>query len=232
MLGLILFAITTPVLGIILAHNKEIKKWLIPFGAGLLLTTIFTHLIPEIMQNESAHANGFAVVVGFGLYFLLSSCLAMCPHDEHNCSNEQHKGISKLLVTGFIVHAILDGLAIYSLSSSNVRDALIGLSVHRAIDGIALVALALTHKMPTKVIYEWFGLIIVATLMGFGAGTIGLPIATDTLTAFVCGTLIYILAADMIPETHKSNRREINILSMIVGIAVAYTLSSFSVHGA
>lgn len=231
MLGLILFAITTPVLGVILAHNQEIKKWLIPFGAGLLLATIFTHLIPEIMQNTMAQSTGWAMVAGFGLYFVLSSCLTMCPHDEHNCSNETHKGVSRLLVIGFLIHALLDGIAIYSLSSTGVRDALIGLSVHRAIDGIALVALAHVHKLPIKTLYEWFGFIIATTLVGYGLGTMNLPIPADHLTAFVCGTLIYMLAADMIPETHKSNRREVNIVSMLMGMAVAYTLANFTIHG-
>lgn len=231
MLGLILFAITTPILGIILANNQEIKKWLIPFGAGLLMATIFTHLLPEIMEHAHGQPTGWALVAGFGLYFVLSSCLTMCPHDEHNCTNETHKGISKLLVIGFVAHALLDGIAIYSLSTNGVRDALIGLSVHRAIDGIALVALAYTHKMPMKTIYEWFGLIIVTTLVGYGLGSMNLPIPADMLTAFVCGTLIYMLAADMIPETHKSGRREINIVSMLMGMAVAYTMANFTIHG-
>lgn len=230
MLGLILFAITTPVLGVIFAHNHTIKKWLIPFGAGLLLATIFTHLIPEIMEHSHGQPIGWALVAGFGLYFVLSSCLTMCPHDEHNCSNETHKGVSKWLVVGFLIHAMLDGISIYALSNNGVRDALVGLSIHRAIDGIALVALAHTHKMPMKVVYEWFGLIIAATIIGYGAGTLNLPIPTDTMTAFVCGTLIYMLAADMIPETHKSNRKEVNIISMILGMAVAYTLANFTIH--
>jgi len=230
MLGLILFAITTPILGVILAHNQEIKKWLIPFGAGLLLATIFTHLLPELMQNTLAQSTGWGLVAGFGLYFILSSCLTMCPHDEHNCTNETHKGISKLLIVGFLVHALLDGIAIYSLSNSGVRDALIGLSVHRAIDGIALVALAATHKMPLRTVYEWFGLIIVTTLVGYGLGSTNMPIPSDLLTAFVCGTLIYMLASDMIPETHKSGRREVNIVAMLMGMAVAYTLANFTIH--
>lgn len=230
MLGIILFTIITPILGVILAHNQEIKKWLIPFGAGLLLTTIFTHLIPELMQNTDAHSTGWAIVAGFGLYFVLSSCLVMCPHDEHNCSNETHKGVSKLLVIGFLVHALLDGIVIYSLSSTGARDALIGLSVHRAIDGIALVALAHTHKLPIKTIYQWFGLIIASTLGGYTLGTMNIPIPSEVLTAFVCGTLLYILAADMIPETHKNNRRKVNIVSIIMGMTVAYTLANFTIH--
>lgn len=231
MFGLILFAIITPILGVILAYNHEVKKWLIPFGAGLLLTTIFTHLIPEIMQNTIAQSTGWAMVAGFGLYFVLSSCLTMCPHDEHNCSNDNHKGVSKLLVIGFLAHALLDGIAIYSLSNNGVRDAMIGLSVHRAIDGIALVALAATHKIPLRTVYEWFGLIIISTLVGYGLGSMNLPVPADHLTAFVCGTLIYMLAADMIPETHKSNRRGVNIVSMTAGMAVAYTLANFTFHG-
>lgn len=230
MLGLILFAITTPILGIIFAHNQKLKIWLIPFGAGLILATIFTHLVPEIMQGDLASNAGWAMVAGFCLYFILSSCLTMCPHDDNGCTNKTHHGISKLLVVGFIVHAILDGIAIYSLSVDGVRDALIGLSIHRAIDGIALVALAHTHKLPTKTIYEWFGAITIATLVGYGIGNFNLPIPHEILTAFVSGTLVYMLAADMIPETHKNNRKAINIVAILMGLAVAYTITQLTVH--
>ena len=154
----------------------------------------------------------------------------MCPHDEHGCTNSTHKGVSNLLVIGFVVHAILDGVSIYSLSNNGVRDALVGLSIHRAIDGVALIALAHAHKLPIKTLYGWFAIVIASTLVGFGIGMVNLPIPEEYLTAFVCGTLIYMLTADMIPETHKNNRLTVNLMSMLMGMIVAYTMTNFTIH--
>lgn len=231
MLGLILFAITTPVIGVILAHKQELRQWLVPFGAGLMLTTICTHILPEIFEHAHGAPVGWALLAGFGLYFVLSAFLIMCPHEhDQHCTNDKHKGISILLILGFVIHALIDGVAIYALSEQGVRDALIGLSVHRAIDGVALVALAIAYKMPTRTIYEWFGLILASTIAGYGIGTTNLNIPTDMIVAFACGTLLYILAADMIPQAHKNNKKEINIVSMLVGIALAFTLSNLTIH--
>ena len=130
-----------------------------------------------------------------------------------------------MLIAGLFIHAILDGMAVFVFSASNVRDAMVGLTIHRAFDGVALVALAQVYHVNRQILYEWIGQIIAATCLGYFGASCGMQLPEGIMAGFVSGTMLYILSTDVIPATHKHNQKLINIVALLIGFVAVYLLA-------
>lgn len=231
MIALIVFVLVTPLIAISISlwQSSQFVRWLMPFGAGVLFASIFGHLLPHVLHDTPAHDVGWALIAGFGLYFVLVNFMPVCHHEEleentnehaANCGNANHRGITSLLLIGLVAHALLDGVALAVLGSES--GTILGMCIHRAMDGLALIAMAQSYKLSKQHIYALLATITCATVAGFALGSNGLHLPLGILQAFTAGTLLYILTTDVIPAAHRHGTKWVNVSAMALGFAVMY----------
>ena len=176
---------------------------LIGFAAGVMLSIAFVHLLPESVEhNPTAIIYAFA---GFLAMFAIQYFIFFHPcHDEH-CG--VHLGT--LSTFGLSLHSLFDGIVIS-----------IGFDANAYIGLMTTIAIML-HKLPD-------GITPIGTLIGmlFSAQITHL---IGNFLAFTAGTFIYLSAADLIPETHKSSNKKAGIC-LFVGVILVCILGYISSH--
>lgn len=201
-------------------YAKRNSVYFISFAAGIMLATSFFHLIPEAIE-QSANVPAW-VLCGFLIFYIIQNFLVTihpCP-DEH-CEVHQ-LGIMSFI--GLTVHSLLDGIAIavgFEVSATIGLFTAIAVILHEFPEGLITTGILIHTGEPRKKI--WTYSIIVASATPFGAITSLLflknlpPNILGILLAITAGSFIYLAAADLIPEIHKSNRK-INSIILIFGI--------------
>lgn len=222
-------------------HIKGTHRFIIPVALGMFLGIVFFELIPETL--EASHYGNYAIVGGFLAFYFLSHLLRNYHHHQHGEHDDCHhhgtnKSSASLILVGDAIHNIADGIVIASAFLINP-----GLGIATTI-GIAL------HEIPQEI--AEFGVLLHAGYTKKKAALYNLLSATSiilgvvisylflsfgdylwVLTGIAAGNLLYIAAADMIPELHgEEHRRHFKktFLSTLAGLAIIVTLLTY-LHG-
>ena len=206
---------------------NSITHILIAFAAGTLLGGAFFHLLPESMNEIDVGLSLSLALAGFVLFMIVESFFHW-----HRCEDCKIHPFSYMMVVGDSIHNFLGGIIIAAsfLSSISV--------------GIATTIAILAHELPQQL--GIFGVLIKggfarnkAILYSFAAQStvilgaiVGYFLATETqsfvplLIPFAAGNFIYIAAADLVPEMHKSegSRKIISILVFVLGLLFMYII--------
>ena len=192
----------------------------ISFGAGVLLSAGFLHMLPESIASIGGKC-GYFVLAGFLLLFFAEQVTMTHACAEEACPN--HKvGLSALF--GLSIHSIIMGLAL-------------GVSFHESKDhhvAIAMLLAVLIHKIPETLALAglllasaWskpksFAAIVTFSLMGPLGLLLSSSYAGNILGAAMgisTGTFIYIAASDLLPHIHKhEEHRWWNLTAFVVGL--------------
>uniref|UniRef100_A0A2M4BU97 Putative zip-like zinc transporter n=1 Tax=Anopheles marajoara TaxID=58244 RepID=A0A2M4BU97_9DIPT len=137
---------------LIMSLSEEKLKNVSVFGAGLLVGTALTVIIPEgirSLYDERSLEVAVAASKGQGT----SSGVAAVP-GEHQHNDEHSSTIGLSLVLGFVFMMLVDQVSSRRTEGSNERNltATIGLVVHAAADGVALGAAATTSHSDVEMI--------------------------------------------------------------------------------
>ncbi len=102
--------------------------------------------------------------------------------------------------------------------------------MHRFSDGIGIVSLLLASRTPRSEIYRWVSLVAVAPVVGVIVGLL-LPIPDEVLggmLAVFAGFFLYIGAAELLPEAHRTDRSRWVVVATLTGVAAIYGFSVFA----
>uniref|UniRef100_A0AAG5DVD7 Uncharacterized protein n=1 Tax=Anopheles atroparvus TaxID=41427 RepID=A0AAG5DVD7_ANOAO len=135
---------------LIMSLSEEKLKNVSIFGAGLLVGTALTVIIPEGIRSLYDERSLEEAAKGHGT----ASGLPAQEH-KHEHSNDEHSGtIGLSLVLGFVFMMLVDQVSSRRTEGSNERNltATIGLVVHAAADGVALGAAATTSHSDVEII--------------------------------------------------------------------------------
>jgi ZIP family zinc transporter len=102
--------------------------------------------------------------------------------------------------------------------------------IHRFSDGIGIVSLLLASRTPRAQAYRWVGIVAVAPVLGVLLG-LALPIPDQVLggmLAIFAGFFLYIGAAELLPEAHRSDRSRWIVVATLFGVAAIYAFSIFA----
>jgi zinc and cadmium transporter len=210
----------------LLIQKKRLKKillLLVGFSAGAMMGGAFLHLIPEAIEESSWNIVGVAILIGFGVFFIIERILMWhhCHEQEGECDVHTF-AYTNLIGDG--VHNFIDGMVI---------------AVSFSVDfnlGIATSIAIVLHELPQEIsdfgvlIYAGFSrlkallfnlasaaLAIVGALVGyFLSGRV--ENLMSWLLPLAAGGFIYIAASDLIPELHKEKNLKKTILSFILFI--------------
>ena len=210
-----------------------LKQWsshglhvLASVSAGVLLGTVFLHLLPELthelaLDGRDGRLTWVVGLIGFLLLFFVEKVWLAPSHAD------SHQLVWLASYTGLCVHAAVAGLALA---------AVVGDSSAQAVGAPVLVAIVV-HKVG-----ESFSLATVMRLAGLGAARMGLllglfalvtpvgvligqawsgggPSAT-VVEGFACGTFLYVAACDLLPEVfHGESGRWLQGIAVVAGAA-------------
>ncbi|MCV0402204.1 MAG: ZIP family metal transporter [Chloroflexi bacterium] len=212
---------------------------IIAVGAGIRIGAAYFDLIPESVEHlgGSLDLAMLFTAVGFLAFYAIEKLTAL--HVGHETATEldhgeaSHRHIGFMGGVGMSFHSLLDGVALAAgLSIGGGLGLVIAAVVimHRFSDGIGIVSLLLASRTPTREIYRWVALVAVAPVVGVIIGLL-LPIPDGVLggmLAVFAGFFLYIGAAELLPEAHRSDRSRWVVVATLVGVVAIYAFSAFA----
>jgi len=225
---------------------------LMSFAAGIMLAVAFLYLIPEAVHlgyESEVHVDGtehtgdgkfvfLMVLLSFVIFHAIESIISIHPrHDVEATGPHKHGRLSILSITGLAFHSLIDGVIIAVGFKAGSRIGImmtIAVILHEMPEGIVTTSILLHDAMARARIF-WFSLLVAAaTPVGAIVSYLLLGEASENLLrmllALAAGSFIYIAATDLIPETHREEKR-FNTVVLIGGIAVLYFIGRLMGHG-
>jgi zinc transporter ZupT len=99
--------------------------------------------------------------------------------------------------------------------------------VHRFSDGIGIVSLLLASRSSRQAAYQWVAVVAIAPVLGVVLGLV-IPVADQILGAMLAlfaGFFLYIGAAELLPEAHRSDQSPRVVLATLAGVVAIYLFS-------
>lgn len=222
-------------------HLAGTNRYVIPTAIGVFLGVVFFELIPETLE-AGGELGSLPIIIGFLSFYLLSHILHTYHHhhdsrhdDEDGC--EDHTGASMLLI-GDAIHNLADGIVIATAFMINPMVGVattLGVALHEIPQEIAEfgVLLRAGYSKAKAIMYNFlsatsviFGVVITFTLANSLAEYVWI------LTGLAAGNLLYIAAADLLPNVHKDSRESGTVvnsfLATLIGLVMIVTLLSWS----
>lgn len=198
---------------------------LLSFGAGVLLSAAFLHMLPAAIPDLGP-STGLFLLLGYLLMTLLERFTMAHPCGEEACPNH-HIGLTAFF--GLSVHSVISGMALgvglLEAADMHVSLALLAaILVHKVPETLALMGLFAASGWSRKriivflVLYSIMGPI--GILVGAGLG-IKSPWLLSCALAVSAGTFLYIASSDLLPQLHKKMKQEwIHFLAFLAGLAL------------
>lgn len=199
------------------------------------------HSEPSVNDNHSISENKMIflmIVIAFVIFSIIESLIRI--HPRHDCGDEtphKHSVLSVLSITGLTLHSLIDGVIIAVGFKAGFRLGImttIAVVLHEVPEGIITTSILLHDTMKKNMVFFFSLLVAIATPIGAISSYFLIGEAESNilkiLIALAAGSLIYISASDLIPETHKSEKR-LNTIFLIAGIIIFYVIGNFVNHG-
>ena len=209
---------------------------IIAIGAGIRIGAAFFDLIPEAasLLGGSLDAVMLATAVGFLAFYGIEKMTAV--HVGHEAAAEldhgeaEHRHVGLIGASGMSIHSFLDGVALAAgLAVGGGLGLVIAVVVivHRFSDGISVVSLLLASRTPAREAYRWLSIVAIAPVLGVLLGLV-VTVPDDILgmmLAVFAGFFLYVGAAELLPEAHRSNRSRWVVIGTLGGVVAIYLFS-------
>jgi ZIP family zinc transporter len=209
---------------------------IIAVGAGIRIGAAFFDLIPEaaVLVGGSLDTVMLATAVGFLAFYGIEKLTAV--HVGHEAAAEldhgdaAHRHVGLIGASGMSLHSFLDGVALAAgLAVGGGLGLVIAVVVivHRFSDGISVVSLLLAARTPAREAYRWVSVIAIAPVLGVLLGLV-VTVPDDVLgvmLAVFAGFFLYVGAAELLPEAHRSDRSRWVVLGTLGGVVAIYLFS-------
>lgn len=211
---------------------------LLAFGAGVLLSAAFLHMMPAAIP-QLGEATGFFVLLGYLVMTVLERFVMAHPCGEEACPNHR-LGVSALI--GLSVHSVISGIALgiglREAADFSVSFALLAaILVHKVPETLALMGLLTASHWRKKTIFLslfFFSLMGPSGILLGAFLNIGSPTVLGAALAISAGTFLYIASADLLPQLHKKMKQQwLHFFAFILGL-LALSFEAFhhlSGHG-
>jgi ZIP family zinc transporter len=212
---------------------------IIAFGAGIRIGAAYFDLIPESVEHLGGSLDQAMLFTAFGFLAFYAVEKVTTLHVGHETASEldhgeaEHRHIGFIGAAGMSLHSLLDGVALAAgLAVGGGLGLVIAfvVVVHRFSDGIGIVSLLLASHTPRIQMLRWVGLVAAAPVVGVVLGLL-IPVPDHILGALLAtfaGFFLYIGAAELLPEAHRSDRSRLVVLATLAGVAAIYAFSMFA----
>ncbi|HKB53427.1 MAG TPA: ZIP family metal transporter [Ramlibacter sp.] len=209
-------------------HRRSLL-FIMAFSSGLLIGVAFLDLIPEVVE-ASAHEGipirplMVTVVIGFLGIFLLEKLTIIHSEKQHDAPGHHHH-VGLVGAIGLSFHSFLDGLAIGVGFEAGTRVGivvLLAVVAHDFADGLNTVTFMLATRNSTMRTGVLLGIDALAPVVGaLCAGLFRIdPRVIAFQLSFFSGFLLYLGAADLLPQVHEQPRTAL-IAATVGGLLTA-----------
>ena len=209
---------------------------IIAVGAGIRIGAAYFDLIPESVEHlgGSLDVAMLCTAIGFLAFYAIEKFTTL--HVGHETATEidhlapTHRHVGIIGASGMSLHSFLDGVALAAgLAVGGGLGLVIAAVVilHRFSDGIGIVSFMLASRTPLAETYRWVTVVAVAPVLGVIIGLL-LSVPDEVLggmLAVFAGFFLYIGAAELLPEAHRSDRSRWIVLATLAGVAFIYLFS-------
>jgi zinc transporter ZupT len=231
-----LFALTalvsTSAGGLFALRFRDQLHLILGFTAGVLLGVVTFDILPEIFALSGEHALDttgplIALVAGF-LFFHSVEKLALIHHvHEEEYAAHRHPQVGLLSALALIGHSFMDGVGIglgFQVSETVGLAVAIAVIAHDFADGLNTVGLMLSHHNTTRRSVGMLALDAFAPVLG-AVSTLFFRVPPAILAlylGFFAGFLLYISAADILPEAHSQYSSTLTIVLTCFGVVFIF----------
>jgi zinc transporter ZupT len=219
-----------------LRHRRHLPL-ILGFTAGVVLGVVGFDLLPELFRLTFTHALDptwpmVALVAGFLLFHSAEKLLLIHTAHEPSYTDHHHPDVGLLSALALAGHSFLDGMGIGFGFQVSPR---VGVAVAAAVvahdfaDGLNTVGIMLAHGNSDARATAMLIADAMAPLLGAAASLfVSLsPMALSLYLGFFAGFLLYIGAADILPEAHsrQSSPRIIALTCLGAALMLAVSLA-------
>ena len=209
---------------------------IIAIGAGIRIGAAFFDLIPEAVELLDGSLDQVMVATAFGFLAFYAIEKLTAVHVGHEAAAEldhgdaAHRHVGIIGASGMSIHSFLDGVALATgLVVGGGLGAVIAVVVviHRFSDGISVVSLLMASRTPRQQAYRWVAVVALAPVLGVLLGLIvTIPDqALGVMLAVFAGFFLYVGAAELLPEAHRSDRSRWVVIGTLGGVVAIYAFS-------
>ncbi len=222
----ILFSIgtfcSTCIGGLFALRFRDRLHFVLSFTAGVILGVVSFEILPEIFrlaheQERDPTWAMVALVLGFLVFHSLEKFLLIHHVHEADYATHRHPDIGILSALSLSGHSFMDGVGIglgFQVSASVGSLVAIAVISHDFCDGLNTVSLMLVNGNTTRRSIAMLLMDAIAPVLG-AVSTVFFhvpPFVLMLYLGFFAGFLLYIGAADILPEAHSQNRPSITLL--------------------
>jgi len=209
---------------------------IIAIGAGIRIGAAFFDLIPEAADLLGGALDQVMLATAFGFLAFYAIEKLTAVHVGHEAAAEldhgdaAHRHVGVIGASGMSIHSFLDGVALAAgLAVGGGLGVVIAMVViiHRFSDGISVVSLLLASQTPVREAYRWVAIVAIAPVLGV---LLGLLVTVPdqvlgVMLAVFAGFFLYVGAAELLPEAHRSDRSRWVVLATLGGVVAIYVFS-------
>jgi len=221
--------------GLFSLRYKNKLHLILGFTSGVILGVVAFDIFPEIIQivNET-HIDPtgpmIALVIGFLVFHILEKLLLIHHGHEKQYPPHKHPSVGKLSAIALAIHSFLDGVGIglgFKVSPNIGILVTIAVLAHDFSDGLNTVTLIILNKNTDRTALSFLFLDALTPILG-AASTLFIKIPNEILVlylGFFAGFLLYIGAADILPEAHSKYSSMKTIILTLTGVVFIYLVT-------
>lgn len=213
-------------------NKDKLESFSVAVALIIMVNLIFIDIGPEIIEllEDTNKTKSTILVLFFSIlgFILLKVLDFFIPdhHHEHHDNEKNHKEhishihhIGTLTIISLIIHNILEGFAIFGLTTNNLKIGIFA-SISVALHNIPLG----THIFSSIDIKHNKMLILCLTLSSLVGGLIFLiigdlsAILLASITSIALGMIVYIALLELLPEVISNIKKKETILGLILGV--------------
>lgn len=219
--------ISTAVGGLLALRFRDQLHLILGFTAGVLLGVVGFDILPEIFALAGEHgldpiASMIALVFGFLLFHSVEKLVLIHHAHEEDYADHHHPNVGLISALALVSHSFMDGVGIglgFQVSQAIGVAVAVAVIAHDFADGLNTVSLMLAHHNTERRSLILLALDALAPVLG-ALSTLFFEVPPAILAlylGFFAGFLLYISAADILPEAHSRHRSPWTIAMTVVG---------------
>jgi ZIP family zinc transporter len=199
--------------GLFALRFRDRLHFILAFTAGVLLGVVAFDILPEVFElaRENDVDTGSAMaalVVGFLLFHALEKFVLVHHAHESDYASHRHPSVGLLSAAALVGHSFMDGMAIglgFQVSAAVGVAVAAAVIAHDFCDGLNTVSLMLVNRNTELRSKLMLLLDAIAPVVGAACTLLFAPppSALTLYLGFFAGFLLYIGAADILPEAHS-----------------------------
>lgn len=219
-------------------NTKAIENISISVALGTMTSLIIFDLFPEMLEHMKGISIIWVVLLvlsGVGILKILDFFVPEHDHEHglhHDCSEENliHIGIVSLIA--IVLHNIIEGMAVYSISIDSFKTAMfvaLGVGLHNIPMGMIISSTMEHEPKRYKIIallLATFSTFIGGLIMSFISSIIS-DFAIGVLICITLGMILYIVIFELIPHILHGNNKKLSLIGIVFGVAIVLISSLF-----